>query len=58
MYNPNAVPETVRVKSLVSEDNPLGYVVINKDDLAADHELFDEAPAKPEVQVTPSWQQK
>lgn len=63
------IPQTVRVKSPVSEDNPLGYVVINKDDLTNEHELFDEVkaeePAQPAVEpepaapaVTPSWQPK
>lgn len=33
--------ETVKVKTPVSADNPSGYVVINKSDLTADHELFE-----------------
>lgn len=32
--------ETVRVVSPVSEDNPHGYIVINKSDLTEQHELF------------------
>lgn len=38
--------ETVKVVSPVSDDNPLGFIVINKTDLTADHELFDEDGAK------------
>jgi hypothetical protein len=38
--------ETVRIVSPVSDDNPNGYIVINKDDLTEDHELFVEKPAK------------
>lgn len=40
-------PETVRVVSEVSDDNPLGYVVINKDDyVEGEHELFDKPTPK------------
>lgn len=35
-------PETVKIVADVSEDNPLGYIVINKADLTDDHKLFDE----------------
>jgi hypothetical protein len=44
--------ETVKIKSPVSEGNPLGYVVINKCDLTDEHELFEPAAdvAKPETQ--------
>jgi len=38
--------ETVKVVSPVSDDNPHGYIVINKADLSEDHELFDPAPKK------------
>lgn len=34
--------ETVRVVSPVSEDNPHGYIVINKSDLTDEHKLFVE----------------
>lgn len=34
--------ETVKVVSPVSEDNPTGYIVINKSDLTEQHELFVE----------------
>ncbi|EON13148.1 HeH/LEM domain-containing protein [Pandoraea sp. SD6-2] len=40
--------ETVKVVSPVSDDNPLGYIVINKTDLTDEHELFDEDGAKKE----------
>jgi hypothetical protein len=39
--------ETVKVVSEVSEDNPHGYIVINKSDLTDDHKLFVEAEEKP-----------
>jgi hypothetical protein len=40
---------TIRIKSEPSEDNPLGFIVINESDFDADkHELFDAEPvAKP-----------
>lgn len=39
--------KTVRIISPVSDDNPLGFVVINESDFDADqHELFD-AEVKP-----------
>lgn len=40
--------ETVKVVSPTSDDNPLGYIVINKMDLAADHQRFDEDGVKKE----------
>lgn len=40
--------ETVKVVSPVSDDNPHGYIVINKTDLTDEHELFDEDGAKKE----------
>ncbi len=40
-------PETVKIVADVSEDNPLGYIVINKDDLTEEHKLFDEAVTAP-----------
>ena len=33
---------TVKVVSPVSDDNPLGYIVINESDLTEDHQLFAE----------------
>jgi hypothetical protein len=38
---------TVKVASPVSDDNPLGYIVINESDLTEDHEVFvdGDAPA-------------
>lgn len=40
--------ETVKVVSPVSDDNPNGYIVINKSDFDEKvHELFVEKPAKP-----------
>ena len=39
--------ETVRVVSPVSDENPLGYIVINESDLAEGHELFVEPAAVP-----------
>jgi len=41
------VCETVKVKSPVTEENPTGYIVINKSDMAEVHELFVESD-KPE----------
>ena len=39
--------ETVNIKSDISGDNPLGYIVINKSDFdEKKHELFSEADAK------------
>jgi hypothetical protein len=38
---------TVRIVSPVTDENPLGFVIINESDFDADqHELFD-APQKP-----------
>lgn len=39
--------ETVKVVSPVSEDNPHGYIVINKTDLTDEHELFEEGEPDP-----------
>ena len=39
--------ETVKVVSPVSDDNPHGYIVINKSDLTDEHELFGEEKTKP-----------
>jgi len=44
--------ETTRVKSPISDDNPLGFVVINTSDLTEDHELFDAAPDGADVKLT------
>ena len=38
---------TVRVVSPVSDENPLGYIVINESDLTEDHEVFVDGTAKP-----------
>lgn len=38
--------ETVRVTSPKSDDNPTGYIVINKSDLTKDHTLYEE-PVEP-----------
>lgn len=38
---------TVRIITPVTDDNPLGFVVINADDFdSAFHELFDKAPSE------------
>lgn len=37
--------ETVKVKSPVSDDNPAGYILINKSDLTEEHELFESQEA-------------
>jgi hypothetical protein len=38
---------TIRITSPVTEENPLGFVIINESDFDADqHEMFD-APPKP-----------
>ncbi len=34
--------ETIKVVSPISDDNPLGYIVINASDRTDKHELFDE----------------
>lgn len=38
--------ETVRIVSPVSDDNPQGFIIINKDDLQPEHVLFSDAPVK------------
>lgn len=38
--------ETVRIKSPVIDGNELGFVLINKEDLTDEHELFDKAEGK------------
>lgn len=35
--------QTIKVVSPVSDENPLGYIVINESDLTEDHEIFGEA---------------
>lgn len=35
--------KTIQVAAPVSDDNPLGYIVINESDLTDDHEPFDAA---------------
>lgn len=41
------IVETVKVVSAVTDNNPHGYVVINKSDLTEEHTLFGEdAPKK------------
>lgn len=35
--------ETVKIVSPVSDENPLGYIVINASDLSDEHELFAES---------------
>jgi len=37
---------TVRVVSPVSDENPLGYIVINESDLTNDHKIFSEESPK------------
>ena len=37
--------ETIRVVSPVSEENPNGYIVINKSDLTDAHEVWADAAA-------------
>lgn len=57
---------TVRIKAEVTDDNPLGYVVINKEDFDAEtHELFEAEPEpapsgeEPSIvrPVKPVWEQ-
>lgn len=43
--------ETVRVVSPVTEENDLGYIVINKSDLTDEHELFDDQPENDDVHI-------
>lgn len=38
--------ETVKVVAPTSDDNPHGYIVINKSDLTDKHEIFDAEPVK------------
>lgn len=37
---------TVKVESPISEDNPLGYIVINADDMTPDHRIYGEGAEK------------
>lgn len=53
--------ETVKVKCPVTEDNPTGYYVINKEDFDKEkHELYVEpkAEAKPEADATAAESKK
>lgn len=46
-------PETVKIVSSISEDNPLGYIVINKDDFdEKKHEIFDETKSADPSKMT------
>ncbi|MGA3803693.1 HeH/LEM domain-containing protein [Ralstonia nicotianae] len=38
--------KTVKIVSPVTDENPLGYIVINETDLSEDHEVFGEEGAK------------
>jgi len=38
--------KTVKIVSPVTDENPLGYIVINETDLTKEHEVFDEEGAK------------
>jgi len=38
--------KTVKIVSPVTDENPLGYIVINETDLSEEHERFDEEGAK------------
>jgi hypothetical protein len=49
---------TVRVVSPVSDDNPLGYIVINESDLTDDHEVFGEVSEAPESEAEPKAKRK
>jgi hypothetical protein len=41
---------TIRIKSEPSDDNPLGFIVINESDFDANaHELFDAPPTKTSI---------
>lgn len=44
--------ETVKIAAEVTDENPLGYIVINKTDLTEDHVLFDEQAKKPKGKKT------
>lgn len=46
--------ETVKIVAPVSDDNKLGYIVINKDDLTDADTLFVEKPAKKSKQDEPA----
>jgi len=41
---------TVRVSSPVTDDNPHGFIVINKSDMTDDHQLFEDAPDAQDAQ--------
>lgn len=46
--------ETVRIVSPVSDENPLGYIVINASDLTEEHERFggeDDEDAEPGLHI-------
>ncbi len=50
---------TIRVVAPVSDENPLGFIVINEEDLADDHELFVDptdgaAPAEADKPAKPT----
>lgn len=49
---------TVRVKCPITSDNNTGFYVINKADINADHELFEEPQATEQTEppIVPSWQ--
>lgn len=38
--------ETIKIVAPASDDNPLGYIVINQTDLAQSDVAFDDRPAK------------
>jgi hypothetical protein len=45
--------ETVRIVSPISDENPLGYIIINETDLAEGHEIYVEPVAEPAATTKP-----
>lgn len=43
---PDIIP-TVKIVSPVTDENPLGYIVINESDRGDDDVLFDDSPKAP-----------
>jgi hypothetical protein len=50
-YDPTQPVETVRVQSPVTDDNPTGFIVINKADLTDAHKLYTDPKAPKAVKA-------
>ncbi|WP_413724656.1 hypothetical protein [Sodalis sp. RH16] len=40
--------ETIKIVADITDDNPHGYIIINKDDLTEEHEIFTAEPVEAE----------